>query len=202
MLFDAPVLVVNQKAKVFEMVSEYVVRDADGNQLGAVREVGQSKARKVLRFVSQVDDFLTHRYEIVDTSSGDGAVVLRVTRPRRFLKSNVLIERPDGSEIGRVVQQNVIGKIRFALVANGTDVGSINAENWRAWDFSVQDPSGAEVARVTKKWAGLGKELFTTADNYVISIPSPLSEPLRSLVVASALCIDTALKQDSGGALR
>jgi uncharacterized protein YxjI len=201
MLFDAPVLVVNQKAKVFEMVAEYVVRDESGNQLGAVREVGQSKARKVLRFVSQVDDFLTHRYEIVDSSTG--SVVLRVTRPRRFLKANVVISGPDDAEIGRVVQQNVIGKIRFALVAaDGTAVGSINAENWRAWDFSVCDASGAEVARVTKKWAGLGRELFTTADNYVVSVPSPLAEPLRSIVVASALCIDTALKQDSGGGLR
>jgi uncharacterized protein YxjI len=200
MLFDTPVLVVNQKAKVFEMVSEYVVRDESGNQLGAVREVGQSKARKVLRFVSQVDDFLTHRYEIVDSS---GSVVLRVTRPRRFLKSNILVERGDGSEIGRVVQQNVIGKIRFGLVgADGTAVGAIYAENWRAWDFSISDASGAEVARVTKKWAGLGRELFTTADNYVVSVPSPLDEPLRSMVVASALCIDTALKQDSGGGLR
>jgi uncharacterized protein YxjI len=200
MLFDAPVLVVNQKAKVFEMVAEYVVRDESGNQLGAVREVGQSKARKVLRFVSQVDDFLTHRYEIVDSS---GSVVLRVTRPRRLLKANVVISGPDDAEIGRVVQQNVIGKIRFGLVAaDGTAVGSINAENWRAWDFSVCGASGAEVARVTKKWAGLGRELFTTADNYVVSVPSPLAEPLRSIVVASALCIDTALKQDSGGGLR
>ena len=201
MLFDAPVLVVNQKAKVFEMVSEYVVRDEAGNQIGAVREVGQSKARKMLRFVSQVDDFLTHHYEIVDAPSG--SVVLRVTRPRRFLKANVVISGPDDAEIGRVVQQNVIGKIRFALVAaDGTAVGSINAENWRAWDFSVADASGTEVARVTKKWAGLGRELFTTADNYVVSVPSPLAEPLRSIVVASALCIDTALKQDSGGGLR
>ncbi len=182
------------------MVAEYVVRDESGNQLGAVREVGQSKARKVLRFVSQVDDFLTHRYEIVDSS---GSVVLRVTRPRRLLKANVVISGPDDAEIGRVVQQNVIGKIRFGLVAaDGTAVGSINAENWRAWDFSVCDASGAEVARVTKKWAGLGRELFTTADNYVVSVPSPLAEPLRSIVVASALCIDTALKQDSGGGLR
>jgi hypothetical protein len=58
------------------------------------------------------------------------------------------------------------------------------------------------VARVTKKWAGLGLELFTTADNYDVSVPSPLAEPIRSSDVASALSIDTALKQDSGGGLR
>jgi hypothetical protein len=30
-------------------------------------------------------------------------------------------------------------------------------------------------------------------------VHTPLTDPLRSLVVAAALCIDTALKQDSKG---
>ena len=36
------------------------------------------------------------------------------------------------TEIGQIVQDNMIGKIHFSLVANGQKVGSINAENWRA----------------------------------------------------------------------
>ena len=41
------------------------------------------------------------------------------------------------------------------------------------------------------------KTWYTTADNYVVHIHRDLEEPLRSLVVASALGIDTALNQDS-----
>jgi hypothetical protein len=41
----------------------------------------------------------------------------------------------------------------------------------------------------------LAKERFTKADNYVVQIHRPLEEPLRSLVIAAALAIDTALKQ-------
>jgi hypothetical protein len=41
--------------------------------------------------------------------------------------------------------------------------------------------------------------MFTTADNYVLQIHRPIEEPLRSMVVASALCVDTALKQDDRG---
>jgi hypothetical protein len=43
------------------------------------------------------------------------------------------------------------------------------------------------------------KTAFTTADNYVVQIHRPLVDPLRSLVVAAALCVDTALKQDNRG---
>jgi hypothetical protein len=41
--------------------------------------------------------------------------------------------------------------------------------------------------------------MFTTADNYVLQIHADLPEPLRSLVVASAVSVDLALKQDSRG---
>ncbi|HEV3365367.1 MAG TPA: Scramblase, partial [Acidimicrobiia bacterium] len=37
------------------------------------------------------------------------------------------------------------------------------------------------------------------ADNYVVQIHRPLEEPLRTLVVASAVSVDTALKQDQRG---
>ena len=41
--------------------------------------------------------------------------------------------------------------------------------------------------------------MFTTADNYVLQIHRPLDEPMRSLVVASAVSVDLALKQDNRG---
>ncbi len=195
-LFTEPILVVNQKAKLIEVNTEYAVYDQNGNQIAAVRQVGQSSLKKALRFVSSVDQFLTHKLQIVDMS---GNVHLTITRPAKIMKSRVEVTDGTGRQIGSVVQKNMIGKINFGLEAGGRTVGEIRAENWRAWNFSIQDHSGAEVARITKTWEGLAKTMFTTADNYVLQIHRPLEEPLRSLVVASALSVDTALKQDSRG---
>jgi len=192
-LFTEPVLVVNQKAKLIELTNQYAVYDQNGNQVAGVQEVGQSTAKKALRLLSNVDQFLTHKLEIKDLNGG---VLLQLTRPAKIMKSTVVVSGPMGHEIGKIVQQNMLGKIRFGLEADGTQVGSINAENWRAWNFSITDASGAEVARITKTWEGLGKAIFTTADNYVVQIHRPLEDPLRSLVVAAALTVDTALKQD------
>lgn len=195
-LFTEPVLVVNQKAKLLELNNEYAVYDQHGQQLGAIRQVGQSKARKALRLLTDVDQFLTHKLELVDAQ---GRVQLRLTRPAKLVKSRVLVESADGRSLGELVQQNAIGKIRFDMVANGQSVGSLNAENWRAWNFAILDQGGQEVARITKTWEGLAKTMFTTADNYVVKIHRELSDPLRTLVVASAVTVDTALKQDSRG---
>ena len=68
-----------------------------------------------------------------------------------------------------------------------------------AWNWNIQDATGAEIARITKTFVGLAKAMFTTADNYVVQIHRPLEEPLRSLVVAAAVSVDTALKQDNRG---
>ncbi|MFF4359485.1 phospholipid scramblase-related protein [Streptomyces sp. NPDC001604] len=195
-LFTEPVLVVNQKAKLIEVTNEYKVMDQNGNQIGSVTEVGQSTLKKVARFVSSLDQFMTHRLEIRDAY---GQPQLVLTRPAKVFKSKVLVSRPDGSPVGEIVQENMIGKINFAMNVDGQKVGAIKAENWRAWNFAIVDHAENEVARITKTWEGLAKTMFTTADNYVLQIHYQLPEPLLSLVVATALTVDTALKQDSRG---
>jgi hypothetical protein len=195
-LFTEPVLVVNQKAKLIELTNEYKVMDQQGNPLGSVVQVGQSTLKKALRFFASLDQFMTHKLEIRDAY---GQPQLLLTRPRKFLKSRVLVARADGTPVGEIAQQNMFGKINFAIKVDGQQVGAVKAENWRAWNFAIVDHADNEVARITKTWEGLAKTMFTTADNYVLQIHFQLPEPLLSLVVATALTVDTALKQDSRG---
>ena len=195
-LFTEPVLVVNQKVKLIEMANEYAVFDQHGRQLGSVAQVGQSALKKAIRFLSSYDQFMTHRLEVRDINHQP---VLMLTRPAKVLKSRIIVQRPDGYEIGQIVQDNVFGKIRFSFNVGDQQIGGIQAENWRAWNFAVTDHTGAEIARITKTWEGFAKTMFTTADNYVVQIHRPLQDPLASMVVASALTVDTALKQDDRG---
>lgn len=195
-IFTEPILVVNQKAKLIEVNNEYAIFDQHGRQLGAVRQVGQSMAKKAIRVLTSYDQFMTHKLQVVDAY---GNVLIALTRPAKVLKSRVIVQNGMGAEIGQIVQQNAIGKIRFSLEAGGHTYGSINAENWRAWNFNIQDHTGAEIARITKTWEGLAKTMFTTADNYVLQIHRQLDDPLRTLVVSAALGVDTALKQDARG---
>jgi uncharacterized protein YxjI len=195
-IFTEPILVVNQKAKLIEVNNEYAIYDQHARQIGAVRQVGQSLAKKAIRVLTSYDQFMTHKLQVVD---GHGNVLMALTRPAKVLKSRVIVQDAMGNEVGQIVQQNAIGKIRFALESGGHTWGSINAENWRAWNFNIQDHAGNEIARITKTWEGLAKTMFTTADNYVVHIHRPLDDPLRTLVVAAALGVDTALKQDQRG---
>jgi uncharacterized protein YxjI len=78
-------------------------------------------------------------------------------------------------------------------------LGELRAENWRARDFRLDDPSGVEAARVTKQWRGLGTELFTDADSYAVTFAPSSDERLRRLALAAALAVDLTMKQKDYG---
>lgn len=194
-LLTADKLVVNQKGKLIELSNEYRIFDAEGTQIGVVRQEGQGALRKLVRLATDFDQFLTHRLGVYDAA---GTKVLQLTRPAKLMKSRVVVEDGVGRPVGTIVQANVLGKIRFDLVGTaGEKIGQIKAENWRAWDFSIVDQTENEVARIDKKFAGLLKAAFTTADHYVVDISPALSGDVRLLVIAAATAVDTALKQDS-----
>jgi uncharacterized protein YxjI len=68
--------------------------------------------------------------------------------------------------------------------------------NLIGWDFKFDAASGKELGSVTKKWSGIGRELFTSADNYVVAMSDDV-DPIATgpVLLAAALCIDMVLKE-------
>lgn len=191
-LFTEPVLVVNQQAKMFELANEYKVYNQHGQQLGSVAQVGQSGAQKALRMMTKVDSLMTTQLEIRDIA---GQALLRMTRPATLWKSTVHIQRADGTPIGEIRQENAFGRVRFSFEVGGQRIGSLNAQNLRAWDFVLNDAQDQPIGKIKKTFEGIAKAMFTTADNYVVQLYRPLQDPLISMVLSSALTIDVVLKQ-------
>ncbi|OLF13286.1 phospholipid scramblase-related protein [Actinophytocola xanthii] len=189
-LFTEPVLVVNQM--VDHLANDYLVFDQHGGRLGSVVQVRQSFLHLATRQLYSRGVFLTHHLEVRDAAS---LPLLLMTRPRTLGRSRVMVRRPYGTEVGEIVQENLIGRIRFSFLVGGQRVGGIEAEESAAWNFSIVDHTGGEVARITKAWEGLLTEVFSTADNYVVQLHRPLPDPLASLVIGSAITIDIALEQ-------
>jgi hypothetical protein len=191
------VFAVNQRSKVIEVVGEYELFDSAGASIGRVVQIGQGRFKRLVRFVLPVDQFFTHHFDVVGR---DDRVVLRITRPAKFLRSRVEVFDGHDRFLGRIVQQNVFGKINFGLyTSDGHDLGRLRAENWRAWDFHIETADGQEVATITKSWEGMARTVLSTADTYVVRVHRRLDDPLRALVYAAALTVDLALKQDARG---
>lgn len=192
-LFTEPILVVEQHAKFVDTSSSYDISHPDGHKLGSVRQVGQSGVKQLVSAFTKWDKHMTHTFEILDA---DGNVTLKVTRPAKMMKSKVIVEGPDGSEVGQIVQKKAIGKVRFQLEAGGQDLGAIQGENWRDRKFQILDQQGEQIGRIAKSFEGLNKALLGGADHYVVEMYRPLDDPLRQLVVAAGVSVDTALHHE------
>jgi len=126
----------------------------------------------------------------------DDEPVLRVSRGVAFLRSTVTVADADGVVVG-------LFRERLFSFGGAFDVQDPSGETlcqlkgkWTGWDFRfVTD--GHEFARVAKKWAGVGKELLTTADNYMLEVSEdiPPESHLRELILGAVMCIDMVLKE-------
>jgi uncharacterized protein YxjI len=133
----------------------------------------------------------------IDVRTPLGVKVLTVRRGTSFILSTVDVLDDAGLRIGRFKQKffSIGGKFEV-LDANDQPVCLLRGK-WTSWEFKFVSSDNKEFATVTKKWSGLGKELFTSADNYVLQISEDVApnNPIRQLIFAAVMCIDLVLKE-------
>jgi uncharacterized protein YxjI len=146
--------------------------------------------------------------------------LLRFTDYKRMTPFDIQIRTPDGQQIVRITRgislflskvqvlnqhDQVIGGFKQKLFSIGGSFHVLDAEDkpicllkgkWTGWNFKFL-AGDKELAHVTKKWAGIGKELFTSADNYVLEVSDsvPPEHAVRQLILAAVMCIDMVLKE-------
>lgn len=164
----------------------------DGQLIMTCREETLGVFTKLLRFT----DYKKRTPFDIEIKTTDGKRVIRVKRGISFFLSNVSVVDEHDRIIGRFKQKLFsIGGAFNILDPNDKLICYLKGK-WTGWDFKfISD--GKELAHVTKKWAGLGKEFFTSADNYMLNISEsvPKDDPVRKLILAAIMCIDMVLKE-------
>ena len=133
----------------------------------------------------------------IDIRTPLGVKIITVRRGVSFFLSTVDVLDESGMKIGYFKQKFFSIGGRFELFdANDTPLCMLKGK-WTSWEFKFVSPENNGFATVTKKWSGLGKELFTSADNYVLQISEDVrpNDPLRPLILAAVMCIDLVLKE-------
>jgi uncharacterized protein YxjI len=132
----------------------------------------------------------------IDVRTPAGEQVLRVTRGISLFLSKVDVLDEQHQRIGGFKQKFFsIGGAFDVLGANDQTLCKLKGK-WTGWDFRFMTGE-TELAHVSKKWAGFGKELFTSADNYMLQISDqvPAYNPVRQLILGAVMCIDLVLKE-------
>ena len=184
---------VKEHAGFFKAANNYDILDPNTNEiLMNCREERLGIITKMLRF----SDYKRNTPFEVIIRTPDGQPVLSVKRGISLILSKVAVIDENGQRIGGFKQKFFsIGGAFSVLGANDQPLCQLQGK-WTSWDFTFKQ-GNEEYAKVTKKWAGLGKELFTSADNYMLQInPTvPENHPLRQLSLGAVMCIDLVLKE-------
>jgi uncharacterized protein YxjI len=184
---------VKEHVGMFKAANNFDIYDPTANTLiMECREERLGILTKILRFTDykRMTPFDMH------VRTPDGQQVVRISRGMSFFLSKVTVRDDQDQVIGGFKQKFfALGAGFRVLDANEQPVCELKGK-WTSWDFKFMDGS-TELAYITKKWAGLGRELFTTADNYMLEI-SDVVDPddmVRQLILAAVMCIDMVLKE-------
>ncbi len=156
------------------------------------REEGLNFFTKMLRFT----DYKRMTPFNVEIKTPAGEKILTVRRGVAIILSSVEVLDENGQLIGKFKQKFFSIGGKFDLLDKNDNVMCTLKGKWTSWDFKfIKD--NQEFAHVSKKWSGLGKELFTSADNYMLSIQEsvPKDHPMRMMILAAVMCIDMVLKE-------
>lgn len=191
---DRNVFFVKEHVGFLKAANNYDFLDPEtGEEVLHCREDKLGFFTSLLRFT----DYKRYTPFNVSVRTPAGEPVVSVRRGVAVFQSHVRVYDGSGQLIGGFKQK------MFTLIRQKFQVLDENDQplcelkgSWSSWDFRFV-AGESELAHVTKKWSGLGKELFTSADNYVLTINEavPPDSRLRQLIVAAVVCIDMVLKE-------
>lgn len=187
------IFLIKEHVGMFKAANNFDIYDPDsGRLILECREEKLGILTKILRFT----DYKRYTPFDIQIRIPDGKQLLRVKRGISFILSRVEVLDEFDQPIGGFKQKFFsIGGAFNVLDKNERIVCELKGK-WTGWDFKFIN-GDIEYAHVTKKWAGIGRELFTSADNYILQISEtvPKGDISRQLILAAVMCIDMVLKE-------
>ena len=192
-ILNQNLFLVKEHVGMFKAANNYDIYNPESNQLIMnCRENNLGFFTKMLRFI----EYKRMTPFNIEITSASGEKIIAVKRGIAWFRSTVEIFDEKDRLVGTFKQKffSIGGKFEI-LDKNEKPVATLQGK-WTGWDFKFSHEN-KQLAQVSKKWAGMGKEFFTSADNYVLQIEEtvPQDSPLRQLILAAVMCIDMVLKE-------
>lgn len=189
-LLDRRLLFVREHVGLFKLTGVYDLLDLETRQPVGIAHEKISGLIKFMRLLIN-KSLMPTRVEIA--TAADQPPVLVLKRGVKLLRARVEVLDAQEARIGYLESKLFsLGGGFYVFSADGQKFAEVRGD-WKGWNFKLLDLNGGEMGLVTKKWAGLGRELFTDADNYVIEVRDGSSS--NALLLAAALAIDLVFKE-------
>jgi uncharacterized protein YxjI len=185
---------IREHVGLLKMTDTYDIVDPDSQvKIGEAREEVHTLV-KLLRLVINKSLMPTQVRVYEGANESTRKLVFSIRRGVSLFRPKIQVADANGNHLGYLQSKAFsLGGAFRVFSADGAEVALVKGD-WKGWNFRLLSGE-TEIGVITKKWAGLGKELFTSADNYMISIHGAPDPSVNVLLLASGLAIDTVLKE-------
>jgi uncharacterized protein YxjI len=189
--FEGHSYFIDEKVNLLKFENQYKIFNEKGEQIGSINQK-LTFGQKVLRLLLN-KAMLPFRLEIKDSN---GTLMASISRGWTFWMSKIVISSGDDKMIGSLRQKFKLFKPTFKIFNHEeTQIAEITGD-WKAWNFAINNETGASIGTITKKWAGAVKEIFTSADKYIVNVDPSYSNMMNKIIILSAaITIDMVLKE-------
>lgn len=124
--------------------------------------------------------------------------VLRMHAPFRWIHREITVMDVAGKPLGTVRKRFTFPHTRYDVFdAHGRTIFEIARGFVKQWTFTVRR-DGNDVAVLTKRWSGLGREMFTDADRLQLQFPEITDPTERKILLGALFLIDFAHFEKGG----
>jgi len=192
-ILNQNLFLIKEHIGMFKAANNYDIYDPATNEIIMnCRENNLGFFTKMLRFT----DYKRMTPFDVEISTASGEKIISVKRGIAWFRSTVEVFDEKDRLLGTFKQKFLSIGGKFEILDKNEKPAATLQGKWTGWDFKFSHEN-KQLAQVSKKWAGMGKEFFTSADNYVLQIEENVApeSPLRQLILAAVMCIDMVLKE-------
>ncbi len=195
-MLDRSVYLVKEHVGLLKFSNTYDIFDPETKEQIGIAQEKPGSLIFALRFLIDKKLLPTKIFIYEGADAEDHAKLqFSIHRGITLLRSQVDICDPEGKVLGWMKSKIFsLGGGFDVFDAAGNPVASVKGD-WKGWNFRFVDKTDREIGTISKKWAGLGKELFTSADTYVISLTEGAASAKAVLLLAAGLAVDTVFKE-------
>jgi uncharacterized protein YxjI len=194
-LLERSTFFVKEHVGLLKLTDTFDILDPMTQQLIGIAKEEPPGWAKWLRLVVDKSKLPT-KFSIYEAE--DQPPVVTVKRGFTMFQKKIHVIAGDGTPLGYFKKKFLSLGGGFNVFDNANQQVAEVKGNWKGKEFKFLTKSGREIGTVAKKFAGFGKELFTSADNYIISLsdPSSAGPAASALLLAAGLAIDVVFKED------
>jgi len=193
MLLNHTTYFVKERVAFAKLTDTYDILDPQTQQIIGIAKEEPAVWAKWLRILTNTP-ILPTTINVYERE--DQAPILSIHRPSTLFRTKVNISDSNGQLLGYFKSKLFsVGGGFYVFDTRERQVAEIVGD-WKGWNFKFLGEGGLEIGTVTKKWAGIGKELFTSADNYIIALKGDGNDAnAAALLLAAGLAIDIVYKE-------